>query len=205
LLAASDLNQYLGEISAASEPSSHETARFDILLRELAFLNAMLTSDPQRKTILLVRALVGPPDDAPSVVRDFYLQAGAVFHPYFTGSNESIEAAFLPGWIDHPEGSILLPDEAGIHLVVRTAQQLIPVEAITVSLAVGDDPAQAATQAISQRVLTAHTPSSAAILRLYEDNIIDLRTGLIADRSNASTQYRDILIAQCPLPPELRA
>ncbi len=213
LLTTADLNQYLAEVAAAanapSRRASEDAVGMERLLRELAYLHAMAGVETGARAILLLRALVGHPFASAPQVLHFFGQAGCQMcgYPDLETGESMIRrfGPFLNMYLKHPHGAVLFPQENGIHLYVQPAQELLPVEAVCLPVAPADDP-----QAAALRFIDAHRdapPSDVPgiILRIYERNILDLRTSLVVPTSNNAGHYVDILQAQCPLPPEFGA
>ncbi|WP_254508670.1 AAA family ATPase [Anatilimnocola floriformis] len=212
---AQDVHDYLTE--AAQKPKPEATAARLLDLRyEAAHLQTMLASASEPQDVLFwLKPLVRI--SRPALVLKLQTIL-SVFKDEFGFSARIVSDNRAEGFVAHLSGSGIGPlarAEAGIHMFCEQKENLIPVQVWV--LAFSGDAATAAkelrqqhddglVQLRSGQATAADDPFPLGnILRFYDEagSTIDLRSGLTQPTFPTTKEWKTLLLAGLPLPPEL--
>ena len=211
---AQDIHDYLTEVSQKPKPEA-TLARLLELRYEAAHLQLMLTSknDPQ-DVLLWIEPLVPIGLAWMQKLRNL---AEMYEKEMAFSCQRSPSGRHMEGYILHVSGPgawQFARAEAGIHMICRQQENLIPVQVAAVPLS---ETGNAVQQIIAQReawladlrsgsATTTEDPFPLGdILRFYDEAgpTIDLRSGLSQPTFPTAKEWKTLLLAGLPLPPEL--
>ena len=211
---AQDIHDYLHEAAQAPRPETL-IARLLDLRYEAALLHSLLTSEHGPQDVLLVVEPLSSLDPISSM-RLRYL--ASLFEQELAFSCQLKELSRKDAFALHLSGPGIWPlvqAEVGVHMFCRRQENLIPVQISALPIA-ADEPQplvrleQRRSEWLAKlkagQATTADDPFPLGnILRFYDEGgpTIDLRSGLTLPHFPTSKDWKTLLLASLPLPPEL--